>query len=138
MENNIKSGLENFMIPTENRPYTSIEGISGVGFKPMNVLEQEGIWSSTILIKKGMVLPSRANTGLCEFLVIHGEGKFESGEQFKKGDYFRESVGEYVSIEAKSDLVLFVTNHGETQFKNRNAEILWVANSSTIKELSIN
>ena len=125
----------NFMVPTASRAYHYIESITGVGFKPMNVLGHPSVWSTTVLIKKGHSLPLRENTSLCEFLVISGQGKYTSGQAFGEGDYFRETKGEYEQIEAIEDVVLFLTNHGSTSFFDGERNVIWNANSNVISEL---
>lgn len=122
----------NFMVPTASRAYHMIEQMSGLGFKPMNVLEHPKVWSSTVLIKKGHSYPLRDNTGLCEYMVISGQGKYASGQLFNTGDYFRETKGKYEQIEAIEDVVLFLTNHGSTSFLDEKENEIWNVNSHII------
>jgi len=123
---------DNFMVPTENRAYKSIEALPGVGFKPMNILSSPSVWSATLRIEKGQSLPGRRNTNLCEYLVVKGSGQYATGEAFQHGDYFREVEGTYGSIVAAEEVVLFVTNHGSTQF----LEEQWCAGPEQMAKLA--
>lgn len=106
----------NFMIPTENKPYTAVEGMPGVGIKYMSRDVVPGIWSAVIRVAAGQSLPSHKNVGLCEMLVIAGQGSYSNNERFAEGDYLRETSGSYNQIEADNDLVIFVTHHGHWTF----------------------
>jgi len=125
----------NFMVSTTDRPYLSIKAIRGIGFKPMNILDKPKVWSSTVKISKGYTLPTRKNSALCEMLVIHGNGEYATGEIFETGDYIRETKGEYDLIQAKSDVELFITNHGATTFYGEDGEQLWKIDPDTISML---
>ena len=129
------SSSGNYLVPTADRPYVSVEGLSGVGFKPMNTIDQLGIWSAVIRVEAGQTLPARRNTALCEFLVIEGSGRYADGRNFVAGDYLREGVGDYGLIEAQDDLVLFATHHGDCTYVKLDESIGFVARVESITEM---
>ena len=125
----------NFMIPTEHRLYHPIDDISGLGIKPMNALEKPFVWSATLRIESGKTIPLHENTHLCEFLVVRGTGHYEGGGEIAEGDYVREEKGQYPAITATSELVFFLTNHGQTAFFGSDEQVIWVASADEIQRL---
>ena len=125
----------NFMVPTAHRPYTAVETMAGVGFKPMNTLEEQGIWSAVIRVEAGQTLPARHHTALCECLVVLGSGRYESGQSFASGDYLREENGVYEPLHAKDELVFFVTHHGVCRYVGTDESTQFVAEVESIQKM---
>jgi hypothetical protein len=128
---------ENFMVPTEHRPYQSIDAIPGIGIKPMNVLDRPAVWSATFRLEAGATLPIRENTALVELLVIRGSGTYSSGAAIAEGDYVREESGQYEPLTAQTEFVFFLTNHGQTNFLDSSEQILWEATPAEIRRLQV-
>jgi hypothetical protein len=124
-----------FMIPTADALYVPIEGMSGVGFKPMNTFDDLGIWSAVIRVEAGQVLPARSNTALCECLVVRGSGRYAGGQVFVTGDYLRETVGDFERIQAQDELVFFVTHHGACHYANADGSTCFVACVDSVEDM---
>ena len=107
----------NYLVPTANRPYLTLDGVTGVGVKAMHALSEPPIWSAVLRIEAGSELPRRHNSALVECLVVEGSGRYATGQDFFTGDYLREDTGKYAAIVAVTDTVLFVTNHGHTELR---------------------
>ena len=125
----------NFIVPTANRPYLAVEGLPGLGFKPMNTIDMPRIWSAVIHIEAGEFMPKRHNTGLNEIMVVSGKGRYFAGQRFEGGDYLRETLGDYAPIEALEELILFITHHGECSFMKDNGEKIFTVSCETISKM---
>ena len=127
----------NFLVPTANRSFVSLDALSGIGLKTLNTIDDTTIWSTILRIDKGATLPSRNHTGLCEMLVIEGRGHYESGDVFGGGDYLREDIGDYGVITAEETILLFITHHGVCTFSLADKTLDYVLGREQIKDFII-
>ena len=123
----------NYLVPTANRPFLPIAGLPGVGLKSMHLLDKPSIWSAIIAVNMGSNLPVRRHDGLCEILVVRGNGHYASGQQFGEGDYLRETEGNYETILSDDRLELFVTHHGYCVFLDRDGDDAFFIGPETVR-----
>jgi len=129
------AGERNFLVPTADSPFVSVDALPGIGLKVLNTIDALAVWSTILRIEEGATLPQRAHSGLCEMLVIKGRGRYASGNAFGGGDYLREQIGDYEAVTADETIELFITHHGICTFVMSDQVPVYVLGQDQIKAL---